>query len=133
MVSKLNPRFPRVWAVLGSVPKNSICSTELQVFKPKENDLYAFLYFLFTSGCVAEELEASASGTSGSHQRVTSSDMLNIKFALPSIESAKKFSKITIQFLEKMHQNRTAIRTLEKLRDNLLPKLMSGEVRVNCE
>lgn len=57
--------------------------------------------------------------------------MLNIKFALPSIESAKKFSKITIQFLEKIHQNRTAIRTLEKLRDNLLPKLMSGEVRVN--
>lgn len=32
--------------------------------------------------------------------------------------------------LEKLESNNKQIRTLEKLRDTLLPKLMSGEVRV---
>lgn len=33
-------------------------------------------------------------------------------------------------YFEKMKSNKTQIKTLTKLRDNLLPKLMSGEVRV---
>jgi type I restriction enzyme S subunit len=33
--------------------------------------------------------------------------------------------------LEKQITNAKQIKTLEKLRDNLLPKLMSGEVRVS--
>ncbi len=32
-----------------------------------------------------------------------------------------------------MNNNQTQIRTLTTLRDTLLPKLMSGEVRVNYE
>lgn len=34
---------------------------------------------------------------------------------------------------EKYITNQTQIRTLEKLRDTLLPKLMSGEVRVRVD
>ena len=33
----------------------------------------------------------------------------------------------------KIHANQKQIRTLEKLRDTLLPKLMSGEVRVRVD
>ncbi len=41
-----------------------------------------------------------------------------------------KFNIITEPLFNKIKQNRSQIRTLEKLRDTLLPKLMSGEVRV---
>jgi type I restriction enzyme S subunit len=36
-------------------------------------------------------------------------------------------------YFDKIFINQIQIRTLEKLRDTLLPKLMSGEVRVNMK
>ena len=36
-------------------------------------------------------------------------------------------------FVDKLKKNRNQIRTLEKLRDTVLPKMMSGEVRVEVE
>jgi len=42
-----------------------------------------------------------------------------------------EFNKISELFFKKINQNKTQIRTLTALRDTLLPKLMSGEVRVN--
>ncbi|MEZ5195776.1 MAG: restriction endonuclease subunit S [Bacteroidales bacterium] len=41
------------------------------------------------------------------------------------------FNFITEPLFQKINQNKIQISTLEKLRDTLLPKLMSGEVRLN--
>jgi type I restriction enzyme, S subunit len=130
LVSKLNPRFPRIWAIDSEIKENSICSTEFQVFKPKDKRLFAYLFFLFKSEDAKNALEMAASGTSGSHQRVRPEDILNIPFTLPNIDLAIKFSEQTQSFLDKVNKNKTQIRTLTTLRDTLLPKLMSGEVRV---
>ena len=43
------------------------------------------------------------------------------------------FNKKVEPFFDKILFNHSQIRTLEKLRDTLLPKLMSGEVRVEYE
>ncbi len=130
LVSKLNPRFPRIWAIGPSVPDNSICSTEFQVFKPKESSLFAYLYFLFTSEEARNALTMAASGTSGSHQRVRPEDISNISFSLSDFKLAIEFSTIAQPFLNKITQNQRQIQTLTTLRDTLLPKLMSGEVRM---
>ncbi len=130
LVSKLNPRFPRIWAIQRLNSNNSICSTEFQVFKPKKADLFAFLYFLLGSSQTRDALEMAASGTSGSHQRVRPEDILNITIQLPSIQKATEFGEITLPFINKITANRKQIQTLEKLRDTLLPKLMSGELRL---
>ncbi|OHX35033.1 restriction endonuclease subunit S [Methylomonas sp. LWB] len=52
------------------------------------------------------------------------------EFLLPPQEKIKEFTKLTKHVLAKKYENITQTRTLEKLRDTLLPKLMSGEVRV---
>ena len=130
LVSKLNPRSPRIWAIGTDVKENSICSTEFQVFKPKDNKLFGYLFFLLKSEDAKNVLEMAASGTSGSHQRVRPEDISKIPFVLPSINLAIEFSKLTQPFLNKINTNQTQIRTLTVLRDTLLPKLMSGEVRV---
>ena len=52
------------------------------------------------------------------------------KFKLPPKEKVAEFSEIVISWWKKKDLNHFQIRTLEKLRDTLLPKLMSGEVRV---
>jgi len=131
-MSKLNPRFPRIWPV-EKAPTDSICSTEFQVLKPNDQELLGFIYFLLTSSNARDELTMAASGTSGSHQRVRPEDILNITCMLPGPKLLVKFSEITGDVLAKTEHNLTQIRTLEKLRDNLLPKLMSGEVRVQYE
>ena len=44
-----------------------------------------------------------------------------------------EFNEYAHPFFQKINKNRTQIRSLTALRDTLLPKLMSGEVRVNYE
>ena len=44
-----------------------------------------------------------------------------------------EFNERTESFFKKMNQNKSQVSTIEKLRDTLLPKLMSGEVRVKLE
>jgi type I restriction enzyme S subunit len=41
-----------------------------------------------------------------------------------------KFNQFTSTFINKLRDNIKQIHTLEKLRDTLLPKLMSGEVKI---
>ena len=43
------------------------------------------------------------------------------------------FNKITSQHWQRINNNKNQIRTLEKLRGVLLPKLMNGEVSVQCK
>ena len=130
LVSKLNPKVPRIWPVSSLPSKNSICSTEFQVLKPKSIKLYGYLLFLLRSNEAVDALSMAASGTSGSHQRVRPEDIFNIKTSLPSLASAEQYSDMVIPGIAKTSSNLSQIETLEKIRDTLLPKLMSGEVRV---
>ena len=132
LVSKLNPRVPRIW-LLTDVKDNYVCSTEFQNLKPKVASHLMFLYSLFSSRYVIDELTMSASGTSGSHQRVKPEDMLNISFKTPSLDYLEEYSLLITPSMQKVSSNKKQIQTLEQLRDTLLPKLMSGEVRVQYQ
>lgn len=133
LISKLNPRFPRIWAINSLHKQTAVCSTEFQVLKPKSESLFGYLYFLLHSNDVKEELTMASSGTSGSHQRVKPEDIFNVKTLLPSVSRAESFSNQVLPNIRKIEANRIQIKTLETLRDTLLPKLMSGEVRVNLD
>lgn len=52
-------------------------------------------------------------------------------FIIPSVEKAHEFSKLAKPLLEKISSNNSQIQYLSKTRDELLPRLMSGDVRVN--
>ena len=130
LMSKLNPKTPRVWDIYFKPEDNSICSTEFQVVQPDDKDFIPFISTLLKSDKVRNDLAMSASGTSGSHQRVKPEDIFSIGFLTPSVDKIKEFSKILEQNYLKQRKNQQQIKTLENLRDTLLPKLMSGEVRV---
>lgn len=134
LISKLNPRFPRVWSIWKEFEnkENSICSTEFQVVYPSKKEYFSFIYYLLKSQPATNELIGAASGTSGSHQRVKPQDIFNISF-LFNENKAIKFHNLVKNNLDKIKNNKTQIITLEKLRDTLLPKLMSGEVRVQYD
>jgi type I restriction enzyme S subunit len=67
-----------------------------------------------------------AEGTTILHAS-SSIDYLFFVFPPKKIE---KYDKFFDPIYKKMLYNRVQIQTLEKLRDTLLPKLMSGDVRV---
>jgi type I restriction enzyme S subunit len=132
LVSKLNPRFPRIWGIFGnSIHRNSVCSTEFQVLKPKESIYLVFLYFFLKSSQIIRELSSSAGGTSGSHQRVSPEDIFGLKLLLPPSEKIRHFDIITRVQFDKIAKNIDQTKGLTHLRDILLPKLLSGEARVN--
>lgn len=62
---------------------------------------------------------------------IRQSDVKEIEVVLPSKEKLLEFESISDNVFQKIKSNQIQIRTLTAMRDNLLPKLMSGEVRVN--
>lgn len=132
LLSKLNPNTPRIWAVFSSQP-NSICSTEFQVLKPKRRAYFAFVYSLLSFSEFARDLAGKVQGTSSSHQRLRPEDILGMAFPFPDEKKVEFFSDTTYPILKKVDENRKEISTLVEMRDTLLPRLMSGELKVKYD
>ena len=87
-----------------------------------------YLYYLLMTNDVREQITGA---TNGSTVNMLSKDGIEwAKFRFPPKSLIRKFTEFVIPIHEKEEENQTQIRTLEKLRDTLLPKLMSGEVRI---
>jgi type I restriction enzyme, S subunit len=52
-------------------------------------------------------------------------------FVIPPVEIAQNFSKIAKPILEKISDNNSQIQSLARSRDEIMPKLISGIIRVN--
>lgn len=57
----------------------------------------------------------------------------SIEVAVPNSQLMSDFTEIVQGFFNKVRCNQNQIQTLQNLRDTLLPKLMSGEVRVKLD
>ena len=129
LVSKLNPHIPRVWQV-GKAGVNAVCSTEFIVWTPRPPANNAFLYCLASSSEFNSAMRQLVTGTSNSHQRVKPEQLRDIR-VFTAIESViEAFSEAVRLPMEQVLQNRQQSHALAQLRDTLLPKLISGELRV---
>lgn len=61
---------------------------------------------------------------------ISKTDFQNLIITIPTQNLVEKFQNEVKPIDDKVIENTIQIRTLEKMRDTLLPKLMSGEVRV---
>lgn len=67
---------------------------------------------------------------------ISRKDIENIDVKIPSFDEINKYHKIQKPIFDKLENNRIEINNLIKLRDTLLPKLMSGEIdvsEINCD
>lgn len=87
-----------------------------------------FIYFLMKTKDYQWFVLGGASGTSIRHTSPTS--ICSYSFYLPSPQKLMDFEHLSNDLFAKIKSNTNQIRTLTQLRDTLLPKLMSGEVRV---
>src|SRR3989338_6785615 len=90
-----------------------------------------YLYILLIIQRLKENLSNFSVGTT--LQSVNQETLKNMKFVLPSNETLDKFNKIIGQILEKTYSNLIQSSNLYQIRDSLLPRLMSGKIRVPVE
>ena len=131
--AKLLPKFATVISARGTVGKYTLLSKPMAYSQsnygilPKFKDCFFFTYLLINH--TVSELQSSAYGSV--FDTITTATFKNIILDVPSAEDIIKFEFLVSKFFDKKLNNQIQIQTLENLRDGLLPKLMSGEVRVD--
>lgn len=108
--------------------ETSIISQDLAKVLPK-NVSREFLYHLFKTTDFDEYSTSVATGTTVFHLSLTA--IGEFEFALPPDDKIKQFTNIARPIHKKKSILLDENRRLAQIRDTLLPKLMSGEVRVN--
>ena len=91
LFSKINPRIPRA-LVVPDLPFELTCSTEFEVMKPKTGYNAYEIMSLLLSKYAQDQIRSLTSGTSSSHNRIKTKELLSIKLAIPK-RGAKKRKK----------------------------------------
>ena len=87
-------------------------------------------YFMYL-WCKANMEDIKNAGNGSVFQEISKSNFKTLGIQIPPTSTLCEFNKSVAPVFEKLKCNQKQIRTLEKLRDTLLPKLMSGEVRID--
>lgn len=131
MISKLNPTTKRVWKPY-CLTEDAVCSTEFIVYKAKDQSITDFLYSVIDSGSFSDFMCSHVTGSTGSRQRTTPAETLSYKLILPSENELAEFQSLVSPMYAQMRINAIENDKLKRLRDSLLPKLMSGEINVSA-
>lgn len=116
------------------VPKifgnNGIFSQHIYKIEIKDSSQLtnAFLYYMLKNSKVWEQVIGAANGSTVN--MLSPSGLDSATFNIPPKNSIEIFTQFANHSLEKQEQNISQSRTLTRLRDTLLPKLMSGELKV---
>lgn len=108
-------------------PETLIASTGFAVVTPKA-DCWAFIHVALTRLTIGEELGRLADG--GAYPAIRPEVIGDLQLVVPNGNSlVEVFERISQPFFERVDRGRNEARTLAALRDALLPKLISGELR----
>jgi type I restriction enzyme, S subunit len=117
------------YGIISNPIDNLVVSTGFCVITCTKINPY-FVYLLLTSNEMTQYLHSIAEGSTSTYPSLKPSDIEKVEFQKAPEEKLNEFGKIASDYWNKININQTQIRTLTQTRDTLLPKLMSGEVRV---
>jgi type I restriction enzyme S subunit len=124
LFGKLRPYFHKV----GIAPVNGVCSTDIVVIAPRGDLWFGFVLGHVSSDSFVEYANAGSTGTK--MPRTNWNDMRRYRCVIPSQEIADAFTDEVRPAVDKVIAAVHESHTLAALRDVLLPKLISGEIRV---
>ena len=124
LFGKLRPYFHKV----GVAVQDGVCSTDILVIVPKYAEWYSFVLAHVSSDEFVQYTDGTSTGTK--MPRTNWSDMKAYKIVLPPKNIAEHFNKIVQGMVEAIQSNIIQSHTHISIRDTLLPKLLSGELRV---
>ena len=124
LFGKLRPYFHKV----GVAPIEGVCSTDILVIQPIDSEWFAIVLGLVSSDEFIAYTNAYSAGTR--MPRTNWKDMSKYEIVLPQVEVSQKYTEFIQPFIERIIENIHQSHTLSQIRDALLPKLLSGEIRV---
>ena len=124
LFGKLRPYFHKVVIA----PFAGVCSTDILVCKSKLTSYYGFVAMhLFSTELVAY---ADRLSNGAKMPRVNWKDLSDYALTIPPVELAAAFSDAVQPMFDQITANVHQAQTLTKLRDTLLPRLISGQLRL---
>jgi len=129
LLSRLNPRFPRLWHAVPEPDIPALCSTEFMVLRPAPTLMLADVWLSCCQPRFRQEMVQRATGTSGSHQRVRPNDVLAMEVVDP-LNLGDETRTEAAELLDLAEAARRENTSLAALRDALLPVFLSGRLRV---
>ena len=124
LFGKLRPYFHKV----GVAPVDGVCSTDIVVVTPREDGWFGFVLGHVSSTAFVEYTNAGSTGTK--MPRTSWGEMARYPVVIPSANIGEAFSAQIRSAIDRIIASIHESRTLAALRDTLLPKLISGEIRV---
>jgi type I restriction enzyme S subunit len=124
LFGKLRPYFHKV----GVAAVDGVCSTDIVVVVPRSPEWFGFVLGNVSSDAFVEHTNAGSTGTK--MPRTSWGEMARYPVVLPPLQIAKAFSNSVRPLVARINASIHESRTLAALRDALLPKLLSGEIRL---
>lgn len=124
LFGKLRPYFHKV----GVAPVDGVCSTDILVVRPKSPEWFGFVLGHVSSVELVNHTNAASTGTK--MPRASWNDIAHFEVALPPESVAAEFTDLIRPMIDRIIANIHESRALAELRDALLPKLLSGELRI---
>lgn len=103
-------------------------STGFAVLRSKEDFDAQFVWCAATSKGNINRLAQLADG--GAYPAVSPEAVAATKIVLPDVETRRRFSNVTEPMVDRLLAALGEVHELAALRDTLLPKLISGEIRI---
>ena len=124
LFGKLRPYFHKVVVA----PFDGVCSTDILVCQAKLPCYYAFVAMQLFSVALIDYADRLSNGAK--MPRVGWKDLSAYPVVVPSESVATEYTKVVEPLLARMTANVHEAKTLATLRDTLLPRLISGQLRL---
>ncbi len=95
------------------------------------SEIYPQWFYYFWTQYHLQEFKGIADDKATTMGHIQRHHLSDARVIVPPDEQMKKMDETVNPLFQKIKSNTQQIRTLTKLRDTLLPKLMSGEIRLN--
>ena len=124
LFGKLRPYFHKVVVA----PFDGVCSTDILVCQSKVPAFYGFAVMQLFSTALISYAERLSNGAK--MPRVSWGDIAEYPVVIPSEVVADEYTRAITPLLASMVENERQAQTLATLRDTLLPRLISGQLRL---
>lgn len=126
LFGKLRPYFCKV----GLAPVEGVCSTDILVIGPKRGAKWKeFLLCTLSDQSFIDYCDSVSTGTR--MPRVGWQEMCEYKIEIPNEDTITEFNKIAHPYFELILNNIHEMNSLHKIRDTLLPKLLTGDIQLD--
>lgn len=129
LYSEIRPKNKR-YTFIDFDADDYVVSTKLMVLRTKNRFNPAMIYFYLTNEDTINYLQTIAEGRSGTFPQITFNELKKLKICVPNDNTIAKQGDFFENILKTINNNKKEVKQLKEMRDTLLLKLMSGEIRV---